>query len=107
EWARRHIPEAMLGISAEEELGNALEMERGRDGAFSARELERPSALGTLTETLEEKAGAAPASVAVTSSVPEPPLAAAPCCGKPHRPSEPCPPPDLQLKPEGAPKAKR
>jgi hypothetical protein len=34
----------------------------------------------------------------------ETPAEGAPCCGKPHKPSEPCPPPDLQLKPEQTPK---
>lgn len=45
EWARRHMPEVMLGISAEEEV---VEMERDPKGTFIAA----PSKLGELTERL-------------------------------------------------------
>lgn len=37
EWARRHMPEMMLGIYAEDELEPALEMTRSVDGSFVAR----------------------------------------------------------------------
>jgi hypothetical protein len=50
EWARRHMPEVMLGISAEEEV---VEMERGPEGGFIAAP--KP-ALVALTERLEAKA---------------------------------------------------
>lgn len=59
EWARRHMPEVMLGISAEEEV---LEMERGPEGGFVAAPTK--PALVALTERLQAQAAAPPADTA-------------------------------------------
>jgi hypothetical protein len=55
EWARRHMPEVMLGISAEEEV---VEMERSPSGTFEATPA-RP-ALTALTERLTAETAQAP-----------------------------------------------
>lgn len=51
EWARRHMPEAMIGISAEEEIRETIRMERGPDGV--ARLV--GSAIDQLTERLAQE----------------------------------------------------
>lgn len=51
EWARRHMPEVMLGISAEEEIAETVPMERGPGGTFVQA---APATLGALTEKLRE-----------------------------------------------------
>ena len=104
EWARRHMPEVMLGIQADEELGGVTELERGSDGSYA-----RPNLPITVTpETL--LSGTTAGQDGATPGAPAPEvIPPAPCCGKPHKPSEPCPPPDLQLKPgePAAPKGKK
>jgi hypothetical protein len=57
EWARRHVPEAVLGVSADEEVRETVDLERGEDGAFAAP---RP-ALEVLTERLKAQAPPPPA----------------------------------------------
>lgn len=37
EWARRHMPEAVLGIQAEEELAPVMDLARGTDGSYGSR----------------------------------------------------------------------
>ncbi len=69
EWARRHMPEALLGVSSDDEVRETVELERQADGAFAAP---RP-ALEVLTERLQ--ASAAPG---VTATVTEAKPAAAP-----------------------------
>jgi len=56
EWARRHMPEAIIGIQADEEVKEAVELERGADGAFA-----QPRTLGELTERLAPAPAAEPA----------------------------------------------
>ncbi len=51
EWARRHMPQAMLGIQADEEVVETIDLEQ-RDGAFVAR----ASSLDDLTEKLRAEA---------------------------------------------------
>lgn len=51
EWARRHMPEVLLGISAEEELGETVTLTRSTDGSYGAP---RP-ALEALTDRLESE----------------------------------------------------
>lgn len=60
EWARRHVPEALLGVSSDDEVRETVELERQADGAFAAP---RP-ALEALTEKLQAKAAEAPAPAA-------------------------------------------
>lgn len=40
EWARRHTPEVLLGVHAEEEIGETVTLERGTDGSFAPRSLD-------------------------------------------------------------------
>lgn len=51
EWARRHMPEAVLGIQAEEEVQEAVTLQPDRNGRFVA-----PRNLDALTERLESEA---------------------------------------------------
>lgn len=55
EWARRHMPEVLLGVHADEEVKQIVEMERGADGTFAAR-----PTLDTLADDLNANAGAPP-----------------------------------------------
>lgn len=66
EWARRHMPEVMLGISAEEEV---VEMERAPEGGYIAAP--KAPALAELTERLRAE-NAAPVSAVATASIPTP-----------------------------------
>lgn len=68
EWARRHMPEAMIGIQAEEEVRETVSLERGADGTYGAP---APATLSALTEKLQT---AAPPTVA--AAPPAPPAAA-------------------------------
>lgn len=47
EWARRHMPEAMIGIQAEEEVRETVDLERGPANTFAP-----PATLGELTDKL-------------------------------------------------------
>jgi hypothetical protein len=47
QWARRHMPEAMIGIQAEEEVREAVDLELAESGAFEA-----PKTLADLTAKL-------------------------------------------------------
>jgi hypothetical protein len=60
EWARRHMPEVMLGISAEEEIVET-----------TAVEVERPRSLAQLTEKLHAAAQTLPAGAAPVDAVAE------------------------------------
>jgi hypothetical protein len=51
EWARRHMPEAVLGIQAEEELQEAVTLQPDRNGRFVA-----PRSLDAFTDKLEAQA---------------------------------------------------
>jgi len=55
EWARRHLPEAIIGIQADEEPGETVELERRSDGVFAP-----PKTLNELTERLAPPPAAKP-----------------------------------------------
>lgn len=57
EWARRHMPEAMIGIQAEEEVRETVSLERGPDGTYGAP---APATLGALTEKLRGESATGP-----------------------------------------------
>jgi len=67
EWARRHVPEAVLGVLADEEV---VELERQVDGAYSSRP-KTPKTLEALTERLVAEA---------QTTAEEPPLVACSVC---------------------------
>ncbi len=66
QWARRHMPEAMIGIQADEEVRETVALERTEAGDFEA-----PRTLSALTERLKAEAPApAPATACSHPAVP-------------------------------------
>lgn len=51
EWARRHMPEAVLGIQAEEELGPTVELNPRADGTYASRR-DVPTVADPLLESI-------------------------------------------------------
>jgi len=75
EWARRHLPEALLGIDSVDE-STVVDLERGRDGAFAPPAPGTP-VLDALADRLEAAATPPAAAAAETAPAPEPgPLSA-------------------------------
>jgi hypothetical protein len=64
EWARRHMPEVMLGIQADEEVAETVALQPQADGSFAA-----PRTLEALTEKLQAAETAACAHPRVTADI--------------------------------------
>ncbi len=67
EWARRHMPEVMLGIQVDEEIGEAVTLERSSTGTFVAH---APRTLDQVAEQLESGTAATPETPPTTTPAP-------------------------------------